>query len=90
VDGDRLRIATEVRESAWMVVSQAAIPGWRARADGRPVPTAIADGALLAVRVPAGTRTVTLRYLPAAWIAGLVLSGAAWVASVLLLVWAHR
>jgi hypothetical protein len=90
VDGDRLWIATEVRENAWMVISQAAIPGWRARADGRPVPTATADGALLAVRVPAGTRMVTLRYLPAAWILGLVLSGAAWIASALLLVWAHR
>jgi len=90
VDGDRLRISTEVRESAWMLVSQAAIPGWRARADGRPVPTAVADGALLAVRVPAGTRIVTLRYLPAAWIAGLVLSGAAWIVAALLLGWARR
>jgi hypothetical protein len=80
VDGDRLRIATDVRQSAWMIISQAAIPGWRARADGRTVPITVADGALLAVKVPAGTRTVTLRYLPSSWVAGLVLSGMAWIA----------
>jgi hypothetical protein len=85
VDIDRLTIRTDAAQDAWMVVSQAAIPGWRAQADGRPVPTAIADGALLAVRVPAGTRVVSLCYLPAAWIAGLVLSGMAWMVSVVLL-----
>ena len=90
VDGDRLRIATDVREDAWMVVSQAAIPGWRARADGRSVPTAIADGTLLAVRVPAGTRTVALRYLPTVWIVGLALSGMAWIVSALLLLRTRR
>jgi hypothetical protein len=89
VDVDRLTVRTEAAQDAWMVVSQAAIPGWRARADGHPVPTAIADGALLAVRVPAGTRVVSLRYLPSVWIAGLVLSGAAWIASALLL-WKAR
>jgi hypothetical protein len=90
VDVDRLTIRTETPQDAWMVVSQAAIPGWRARADGDPIPTAIADGALLAVRVPAGTRVVSLRYLPAAWIVGLALSGAAWIASALLLWRASR
>ncbi len=85
VDGDRLKIDTRVDQDAWMVVSQAALPGWRARADGRPVRVAIADGALIAVRVPAGTRTVTLRYLPTSWIAGVVLSLLAWIASGILL-----
>lgn len=86
VDGDRLKIETRVDQDAWMVVAQAAVPGWRARADGRPARVGIADGALLAVRVPAGTKTVTLRYLPASWIAGVVLSLFAWIASGILLV----
>jgi hypothetical protein len=90
VDGDRLSIETKVEEDAWMVVSQAAIPGWRARADGRPVRTAVADGALLAVRVPAGTKTVSLRYLPTAWIAGVILSLTTWIAAALLLLRARR
>lgn len=81
VDGDRLSIETRVEQDAWMVVAQAALPGWRARADGRPARLAIADGALIAVQVPAGTRTVKLRYLPASWISGLILSGFAWIFS---------
>jgi membrane protein YfhO len=90
MDGDRLRIETKVEEDAWMVISQAAIPGWRARADGRRVRTAIADGALLAVQVPAGTKTLTLRYLPAVWVVGVVLSLVIWVTSALLFLRARR
>ncbi|HKI02102.1 MAG TPA: YfhO family protein, partial [Thermoanaerobaculia bacterium] len=92
VDGDRLTIETRVEQDAWMVVSQAFLPGWRARADGRLARVAIADGALVAVRVPAGTRTVTLRYLPTSWIAGVALSLATWIGSGLLLLKArsHR
>ncbi len=90
VDGDRLRIETRVEQDAWMVVSQAALPGWRARADGETVRTAIADGALVAVQVPAGTRAVTLRYLPGSWITGVAVSLATWIASVFLLLRARR
>jgi hypothetical protein len=84
-DIDRLTIRTEAAQDAWMVVAQAALPGWRARADGRAVPVAIADGALLAVRVPAGTRVMSLRYLPAVWIVGLILSALSWIVTALLL-----
>lgn len=90
VDGDRMTIDTRVDRDAWMVVAQAALPGWRARADGKPARVAIADGALVAVQVPAGTRTVTLRYLPTSWLAGLALSITAWIASALLLIRAKR
>lgn len=90
VDGDRLTIETRVEQDSWMVVSQASLPGWRARADGKPVRVGIADGALLAVQVPAGTRTVTLRYLPTSWIAGLILSVSAWIVSGALLSRARR
>lgn len=81
VDGDRMTIETRVEQDAWMIIAQTALPGWRARADGKPVRVGIADGALLAVRVPAGTRTVTLRYLPTSWIAGVALSISAWIVS---------
>jgi len=90
VDGDRLTIETRVEQDAWLVVAQAALPGWRARADGKPVRVGIADGALLAIQVPAGTRTVTLRYLPTSWIAGLILSLSAWIVAGALLSRAHR
>ncbi len=74
VDGDRIDVRVAVRAPAWLVVAQAAVPGWRAEADGRQLRTGIADGALLAVRVPAGARRVGLRYAPAAWRLGAALS----------------
>jgi Bacterial membrane protein YfhO len=74
VDGGRIDVRVAVREPAWLVVAQAAVPGWRAEADGRPLPTGAADGALLAVRVPAGARRVRLRYAPAAWRLGAAIS----------------
>jgi hypothetical protein len=89
-DGDRLAIETAVEQDSWMVVAQAALPGWRARADGRGARVAVADGALVAVRVPAGTRRVTLRYLPTSWIAGVALSLTTWMAAAVLLVSAKR
>jgi hypothetical protein len=71
---DRVRVGTgdleasvAVGADAWLVVSQAAIPGWRAWADGRPARLAVADGTLLAVEVPAGTSRVRLVYSPASW-----------------------
>jgi hypothetical protein len=69
-----LEIDVEVRQDAWLVVSQSAIRGWRASGDQGSLDTAIADGALLAVRVPAGTGRVVLRYLPGSFLAGVLVS----------------
>jgi hypothetical protein len=87
-----LRLAVRVTRDAWLVVSQAAIPGWRARADGgAALPTAVADGALLAVWVPAGARQVELRYLPASFLAGVGFSITALAAAcALLLRWRRQ
>lgn len=62
-----LEAAVAVDADAWLVVSQTAIPGWRAWTDDRPARLAIADGTLLAVQVPAGTSRVRLVYSPASW-----------------------
>jgi uncharacterized membrane protein YfhO len=74
-----------VQDDAWLVVAQSAIPGWRARVDGKPGRTAVADGALLAVFVPGGTREVELRYRPRSFELGLAVSGLAWLAAALFL-----
>jgi hypothetical protein len=65
--GTRIRIRVNTLREAWLVVSQAAIPGWRATVDGRRTPIAIADGVLIAVRIPPGGRLVDLRYRPLGW-----------------------
>lgn len=69
-----LALSVAAPEEAWLVVSQAAIPGWRARVDGRPAEVAPAYGALLAVRVPAGASRLTVVYRPRTWTAGVVVS----------------
>jgi uncharacterized membrane protein YfhO len=89
VEGARLRFSTEVKDDSWLVVSQSAIPGWRAWTDGKPARTAIADGALLAVSVPRGTREVRLRYLPRSFTVGLAVSVLAWLAAFPLLAGIH-
>jgi hypothetical protein len=70
----RVQIDVEVKEASWLVVSQAALPGWRASSEHGGLETAVADGALLAVRVPAGTHRVTLKYLPTSFVAGLLIA----------------
>ena len=40
---------------------------WRAEVDGAPMPIARVDHTQIGVRVPAGARRVTLRYLPPYW-----------------------
>jgi hypothetical protein len=69
-EGDRLRIGVEVKQAAWLVVSQSAIRGWRASGENGGLETAIADGALLAVHVPANARWVRLQYLPTSFRTG--------------------
>jgi hypothetical protein len=69
-----LEIDVEVQKDSWLVVSQSAIRGWRASGDHGSLDTAVADGTLLAVRVPAGTGKVVLRYLPGAFLAGVLVS----------------
>ena len=48
----------------WLVVSELDFPGWRATADGRPLPIQRANGMFRAVCVPAGSRRVEFRFHP--------------------------
>ncbi|MCC6189257.1 MAG: YfhO family protein, partial [Anaerolineales bacterium] len=73
----RLRLTTASEAAGLLVVSEAYFPGWQARVDGAPAPVLPADGALLAVTVPAGSHTVELTYRPPMLLAGAALSGLA-------------
>lgn len=57
-----------------LVLSETHAPGWRAWVDGRPVAVHRADSLLQAVRVPAGSHHVRLRYLPNSVVAGAAIS----------------
>jgi len=60
---------------AFLVISEAWYPGWRATVNGAETPVLRANYALQAVAVPAGDVTVELRFAPQSWRWGLWLAG---------------
>ena len=71
-----LRIAARLQTSApgLLVVSQADLPGWRARVDGVDTPIYRAYGMVQGIVVPPGKHDVELEYLPRTFVAGSVVS----------------
>jgi hypothetical protein len=59
-----VRLAVESDRPAWMFLADAWSRGWKATVDGEPAPVEIAMTAFRAVRVPAGSSEVVLRYAP--------------------------
>jgi hypothetical protein len=80
---NRVRIAVEASSRALLVLSDVPHPGWRARVDGRQVPMVAANRVMRAVPVPAGRHVVEMTYLPAAFVAGALVSAL----SLLLFIW---
>jgi 2-polyprenyl-3-methyl-5-hydroxy-6-metoxy-1,4-benzoquinol methylase len=67
------------RRAGWVVVTETAWKGWRARIDGRDgpeIPVGIGDHAFLAISVPKGQHKVELFYRPRSFEVGLGLSAA--------------
>lgn len=81
-DGMTLRVAATA--PAYLVLSEAWYPGWRATVDGEPVEVLQANGALRAVAVPAGESDVQLRFTAPRWQAGLALAALGLAAAVVL------
>jgi hypothetical protein len=70
----QLRLRTTAVDAAVLVFSEAYFPAWRVTVDGRPAPLLRADGALLAVALPAGTHEVEFIYLPPLLVWGGIIS----------------
>lgn len=64
------------RRDGWVVITETAWKGWRARIDGREVPVGIGDHAFLALSVPKGQHRIELFYRPRSFEVGLGLSAA--------------
>jgi hypothetical protein len=64
------------RRDGWVVITETAWKGWRARIDGREVPVGIGDHAFLALLVPKGAHRIELFYRPRSFEVGLGLSAA--------------
>jgi hypothetical protein len=63
-----------MQHGGWVVVSEAAWPGWRAYVDGRRIRYQFADIAFLGIYVPAGKHHVRLVYWPESFVAGRAIS----------------
>jgi hypothetical protein len=71
---ERLRVSVVADGPCWLRWAESSSPGWAAwRGGGASLAVETADGAAQAVRVT-GSETVFLRYRPAAFLAGLVLT----------------
>jgi hypothetical protein len=75
---------------AYFVLSDVFHPDWRAEVDGVPTPIEAANYAFRAVYLEPGTHTVTMRFLPSGWAAGLMATGLTIVVLVGLIVWLWR
>lgn len=67
-------IQADMERDGWIVISQAAWPGWRGYIDGRRVRLQIANMSFLSIYVPAGRHRVKLTYLPQSFVAGRAIS----------------
>ncbi len=70
----RLTIDAELGAPGLVVVSEITYPGWRAFLDGQPTRIYEADGVLRAVRVPAGSHRIDMRFDPWSFKLGAVIS----------------
>ncbi len=72
--GDAVRVNVDAQTAGYLVLADAIQHDWVATVDGAAAPVVAADHAFGAVHVPAGRHTVTLRYEPAGWAAGQVIT----------------
>jgi hypothetical protein len=63
-----------MQRDGWVVVSNAALDGWRASIDGRPAKIARANHAFLAVHVPKGRHALRFAFRPRSFVIGRAVS----------------
>ena len=84
---DSLTVSTTLKEEGYLVVSNVYYPGWQATVDGQTATIQRANYAFQAIRLTAGQHTVTLRFVPRLWQAGLVSMAGGTLLALLLLLW---
>jgi hypothetical protein len=79
-DRVRVRARADGSRPALLVVSDTDYPGWQATVDGKTTRVERVDDVLRGVRLAPGSHEVVLRFRPASWTAGWILSLAALLA----------
>lgn len=89
--GSRIEVDVQADGPALLVLAESRAPGWEARVDDGPfVPTRRAFVAWQAVEIPAGSHRVEFRYAPASVFWSAIVSGAAALLTLVLLVRPRR
>jgi len=86
----RVKLRAARADAGYLVLAQAAFPGWRARVDGDERPLLRANYALTALELPAGEHVVELDYSPLSFRLGALLTLASAAAGLALLLRARR
>lgn len=87
---EKLQIRARTDAPRVLVVPESNDGGWSAEGNGSTLPTFVANGAFLAIRVPAGDTTIACRYLPPGFRAGLGISAASAIVLLAAAVYARR
>jgi hypothetical protein len=82
----RLEVEIYASNPGYLVVSDVWYPGWRAYRDGQPVELARANYLFRGIFIPAGEHVIEMQYQPISFLVGGVVSAAAWLAWLILLV----
>lgn len=72
--GGRLRLRAHMEGAGWIVVSNAAWKGWRARVDGEAAEIRFANHAFIGIHLPRGEHEVSLIYRPRSFVLGAAVS----------------
>lgn len=71
---ERVELRATAARPSLLVLNDVHFPGWKAELDGREVPIERVNFLMRGVRLPAGTHRVVMRYEPASYRAGLLVS----------------
>ena len=73
---ERVVLRADVKRPAFLVLADAAFPGWEATVDGVPVPVLQANLMFRAVALEPGAHEIVFAYRPTSWRWGLIISAA--------------
>ncbi len=72
---ERVEVSLDLDSPGWLVLTDAAYPGWQAALDGRPVEIFTADILFRGVAVPAGEHSLVFQFQPRSVQIGVLASG---------------
>ncbi len=89
-DPEHIVVDVNAQQDGYLVITDAYYPGWVATVDDQPTEIDPADVLFRAIKVPAGQHRVELRYDPASFKIGSIISLVAWIVLIVILIVTNR